>query len=343
MVHESKRVTIVDIARRLGISPKAVSFGLNDTGRLSDALRQRIKAMAKELGYRPNLAARRLVTGGSYLVGAMLPYTQASFTGRLLDGIEVVVQREGIGLLLGNGGTEPSGVERSIRQMLEYGVSGLVVMPLSVNWQMYAKYLADVRLPVVQMMNPQPELGHSYVEVNNIAASCDAVDYLIGLGHKKIGFVSQNDGDVSLAQRTIGYRMALEKAGIPLNPDWMENVINGADKKHTQEALTRLLDRVPDLTALFCVTDYIAVEALGILLDRGVKVPEEFSLIGFDGMDIATEQVLLPITTMAQPQDQIGLVAGSMLLDMISGKPGNGISLNCKLVVGATTAPCRQR
>ena len=265
----------------------------------------------------------------------------ASFTGRLLDGIEVVVQREGIGLLLGNGGTDPAGVERSVMQMLEYGVSGLVIMPLAVNWEIYAKHLSNAKFPVVQMMNPKPELGHSYVEVNNVAASRDAVNYLIGLGHKRIGFISQNDGDVSLAQRTTGYKIALENADIPLNPAWMENVMNGGGRKHIQDALKRLLDRAPELTALFCVADNVAVEALRILLERGVKVPEDFSLIGFDGMDIAKEQVLLPITTMAQPQDQIGLVAGNMLLDMISGKPGNGISLNCELVEGATTAPCK--
>ena len=339
MVQEKRRVTIVDIARKLGISAKSVSFGLNDCGRLSDKLRIRIKEVANEMGYRPNLAARRLVTHGSYLVGALLPYAQASFIGKLLDGIQSSTQREGIGLLLGNGGGTHEEIERSIRQMFSYGVSGLVVMPTHFCWEVYARDLHIDGLPVVQMMNPRMEIGNNYVEVNNVKASAEATGHLLALGHRNIGFVGINADDHSVRQRTTGYKMAMENYGIQVKPEWMEDVNFGMGKEELRTRISNLLDRAPELTSLFCVTDHIAVNVLHVLLQRGVKIPEEFSLIGFDGMDIASEQAIYPITTMVQPQEQIGRLAGNMLLEMIAGHNGGGISLNCDLQPGATTAP----
>lgn len=253
MVRENKRVTIVDIARSLGVSPKAVSFGLNDTGRLSEELRQRIKAKAREMNYRPNLAARRLVTQSSYLVGALLPYTRASFVGQILDRLEEVTQREEIGLLLGNGGKDPEGVRRGIRQVFEYGVSGLVIMPTYENNQVYIECLSNVDFPVVQLMNPLSEIGGNYVEVNNIMASAQAVQYLLELGHRRIGFISHNSQDISMKHRDAGYRMAMAGAGISVNPKWVEEATSEFENGY--RAAHVLLERAPEITAVFCASD----------------------------------------------------------------------------------------
>lgn len=336
MVHEHRRITIVDIAKTLGISPKSVSFGLNDTGRLSSELRQKIKETAQRLGYRPNLAAKRLVTHGSYLIGALLPYTQASFTGKILDGLEAVMQREEIGLMLGNGGEDPAGVERGVKQMLQYGVSGLLIMPLVTNWKVYADLLADVDFPVVQIMNPQPQIGSHYVEVNNVLAANEAVQHLLRLGHKRIGFISCEHGDISMAQRTLGYRMAMEQSGLPFMPEWIEE-IGCIDDSH--DSICHLLDRCPELTALFCVCDKVALEALKILRERNINVPRDFSVMGFDDMDFASQQVVFPMTTVKQPQTQIGQIAGEMLLALLRGESVHSVSMGCEIVERKTTAP----
>lgn len=339
MVKDHNRITIVDIARQLNISAKSVSMGLNGTGRISSELRQRIHETARELNYRPNLAAKRLVTKQSYLIGVILPCVHNSFISHILAGIEEVAQREGIGVLLGYGSTDHATVEASVQKMLGYGVSGVIVMPLAANWQVYAEYLGRANLPVVQLMCHYPEISANYVEVNSIMASSMAVNHLIGLGHRNIGYISHEGDDLSMNQRSIGYKLALEAAGIDYRPGYVENSFHGAPEAY--DATKTLLRRAPEITAVFAGSDYAAVGVLRAVLETGRRIPEDFSVIGFDDLEFSGMQAVLPLTTMAQPQDKIGTMGGELLLELMKGKGGNGISLSCELKVRATTARCR--
>ena len=322
------RVTMQNIADKLGLSLKAVSDGINGTGHLSQLTRERIRTMAREMGYRRNSAARSLASSSSQLLGVLMPYADSSFFGSIIAGIERQVLNSDFMLLLGNirGGNDV--LQDHIRRFAERNVEGIIVYS-NQTVKDVADDLLALDVPIVQVMEPYRKLGDAVVMINNEEAGRQAARHLRKLGHTRIGLLAHKRNTWALDSRCRGFQ---EELGYEI-PE-VECLLDIAD---SHLAAQKLFSAHPELTAVFATSDYAAIGALQAGLEMGRRIPDELAVIGFDNLDIAAHQLLYPLTTFAQPQEKVGEVAGELLLDLLHGKPSVTKVLEAPLVIRAST------
>lgn len=333
MITPDKRVTIKDIAARLGVSCKAVSMGINGTGRLSDATRKRILATARELHYMPNVAARSLVMRRSYLIGAVVPSINTSFFGNIIAGIEDAAYERDFALLLSNFSSGCENERRALERVLSRKVDGLIVCPseaLSADYQALA-----ATMPVVQIMDTLPGLGDHYVVVDNYGGARSAVRHLIELGHRQIGLICHDEGSASMRLRHRGFNDEMQFHGLELRAEHIG--VCEMSIAESEKTAGELLERAPELTAIFAASDYSALGVIRAALKLCYRVPQELSVVGFDDLEIAAQQLVHPLSTIAQPKELIGRLAGSMLIDLLEGKPTQSQLLDAPLIQRATS------
>ncbi len=327
-------VTMQEIADRLGVSLKSVSLAVNGAGRLSQKTRERILQAAREMGYRPNFAARSLVTRRSCLIGVLLPYSNSSFFGDIMTGIEKKAHEHGFMLLLGN----PSGGREELRSQIlrfaERGVDGVAVYPSGAIREVTDE-LCSLGVPIVQVMNRLPELGRAAVMVDNEEAGRCAARHLLAVGHSRAGMLTHDRGGEEIAARRRGFVAGLGRE-IPC-----EECAIGIDAGYA--AARKLFAAHPELTALFAASDLAALGALKAGLELGRRVPREFAVIGFDNLDVAGQQLIYPLTTLAQPKERIGELAGSMLINLLEGRDAGPVILEAPLIIRSTTAVSADR
>lgn len=317
-----------EIADRIGISLKSVSLAINGTGRLSQKTRDQILSVAYEMGYHPNFAARSLVTRRSNLLGLLLPYSNTSFFSNILAGIEMKAHEHGFMLLLGNSVGDQKELQQEIHRFAERGVDGIVVHPSGAIPQVTDE-LCALGVPIVQVMDRLPALGNAVVQVDNEGAGRCAARYLLANGHVKIGMLTHDQYGEPLVLRRRGF---LAEIGKPVpHEDCQLSIESG------YQATQKLLTAHPELSAVFAASDLAALGALKAALELGKKVPDNFSVIGFDNLDIAAQQLIYPLTTLAQPKFRIGELAGVMLLDLLKGNEARPIVLEAPLIIRSST------
>lgn len=313
------RVTIKDIAERVNVSPRAVSAALNGTGRVSVATRERIRRTAREMNYQPNMLARGLVSRRTFLIGVVLPYVSNSFFSRILHGIEERCVAEDFDLLLGNSeGISNEHEDGALERMINRNVDGVICSPNPTAYRTYAR-LREHGVPVLQLMRAAEGLRAPYVGVDDLAGGLAAVRYLISIGHRRIGFLGHRDERyAAIRDRREGYFRAFLESGLSCDVErWLEpGTLNVEDGRR---AATRLLERAPELTAIFAATDYAAIGAIQACIARGLRVPQDVSVIGYDDIELAEYQIDYPLTTVAQPKEVMGRKAFDILLDLMRG------------------------
>lgn len=322
------RITMQELAGRLGLSLKAVSDGINGTGRLSAQTRERILAAVRETGYRRNSAARALASRSSRLIGVLMPFTNSSFFGNISAGIESRMLDGDYMLLLGNISGSRDTLRQHIRRFAEREVEGIIVYP-SEAVREAADELLSLRVPVVQIMESCPKLGKAAVMVDNEKAGREAARHLRELGHTKIGFLAHDRSKQEIISRRRGF---LEELGYAVpEEECAFNIPDGL------RAARKLLNTHPGLTAVFAASDFAALGALQAGLELGRRIPEELAVVGFDNLDIAASQLLYPLTTLSQPKEEIGRLAGDMLIGLIRGGEPMHRILEAPLIIRAST------
>lgn len=335
----TKRSTLKDIASRVGVSPRAVSSALNGTGRVSQATQEKIRQVAKELNYRPNAAARSLVQNRTYLLGALFPYANVSFFNDIISGIEEKCNEFEYDMLLGNANLLDEKDERpALMRMINRGVDGILCAPDYREIELF-RSLESQGTPTVQVMTRIEQSSLPYIGVDNTRGGYLATKHLLELGHEKIGFLKSNRLHYSeIEDRYAGYMKALIQAGDRLDIDEYsqscEQTVQGG-----YEATKQLLKRRPDVTALVSPTDYAAIGSLRACLEAGKRIPGDISVIGYDDLSIANNQIIYPLTTVAQPKREIGLQAFDMLKKRMEGSDTENRILEPRLVIRETTAP----
>ena len=326
-------VTLKDIAKTVGVSVRAVSYAVNGGGHLSKDTRDRIMDEVRRSGYVPNVAARSLVTQKSGLIGVLLPFLHTSFYSRIIAGLEKAVQKYGYTLLLMN---MPDCSERYTtvyRQMMQHKIDGLVLNP-AVGVRQEADLIRNSRIPTVQLMNHVDEIGSYYVNVGNYAAGEKAAVALVKSGCRRIAMLAHNNISAEMTERSAGFLAAisaLKQDYVPLVTD-CEVSADDAEKKMRQ-----LLLEHPETDAVFAASDYAAFGAAKAVLNMGRKIPDEFSIIGFDDISLASDQLLYPFSTISQPKEEIGWIAGQMIVDLINGKTPECCTLDASLILRSTT------
>ena len=359
-------VTMKDVARAAGVSQPAVSYAYNRPDQLSAEVRAHILQVASDLNYPgPDPVGRGLRRGSVGAIGLMitdsLPYAfDDPATVQLLRGIAEVGERSEVMLTLlplrsAAAAEDPAEIEAGQARMSGSSlVDGFIVYSLPDRHRAVDAALAR-GLPVVVIDAPRG-LGRSYLGIQDRLAARQVAEHLLGLGHRRIGVLMDRlspDGRSGLAddarrraardgvaaERVLGYQQALRAAGL----SWREVPMveaGGFDQTATERAVGLLLDYSPGLTAVLASTDVLALEALCELRARGIRVPEEVSVAGFDDVPAAAAAGL---TTMAQPLVEKGRAAARLLLQGISGDERSSLMLPTELVIRSSTAPPRPR
>jgi DNA-binding LacI/PurR family transcriptional regulator len=330
--------SIYELARRAGVAPSTVSKALRDDPRISAATRARVQELARKSGFTPNAAAQSLATRRTLTLGLIVRDYADPYNGLLMRGIEDAAVRTGYHLLVAS--TRESDVrEFDVARMLQQRrVDGMIIVAshLAENHA-----LLDPGIPVVFVAErselvPDRPLA-SCVAVDDAAGAMAMTEHLVGLGHRRIGYVAIGRASLASAARQAGYERALGRAGIEVDP-----TLVAAPRAHEAadagaEGVQLLLPHRP--TAIFFYNDLAAIGGLRAILDRGIRVPEQLSIAGFDDLELA-QLVTPPLTTMAQPRLEMGRLAVERLLAMIGGdQDRSAITIPCTLVVRRSTAP----
>jgi len=313
-----RRVGIVEVAARAGVSATTVHFALHNTGRTSEATRQKVLQIARELDYHPHRLARGLRAQRSQILGVVVPGLRNPWVAHVVEGIEMAAAETDHGLLLacsyGDASTEGAAVE----MLREQAVDGLVVIPTDpLGSSVHLRALAEEAYPLVLADWAIPGLEVPTVSVDNLKGGYVAGRHLARIGRKRIVFVT----NVSwmrrwpvAEERLRGCNQALEEAGVAqatvVGPQ-IADVL--PEERFGFEAVNRYLEAGGELDGLFAVNDVIACGALRALASQGLRVPRDVSVIGFDDQDLAP--YLSPsLTTVHQPMREIGRQAVQLLV-----------------------------
>jgi len=333
--------TLKDIAKRLNVSVSTVSYALNGGSRtVPENVKARIVEAAKELNYRPNRIARSMITGRSHVVGIVPPemYDDLFLSPYLqlaLNGITNEAGHLHQDLLIYTRYNETDG-HAIADTILDGRVDGVIFIAPHVG-QTALSRVADSGLPCVSVAGVE-HLGVPTFHVDNEGGIRCAVEHLIALGHKKIGHIAGRLNHDDALVRLKAYQTALRQAGLETRDEW---VVQGKfEIEGGLEAMNRLFELKDVPTAVCCANDEMAIGALRAAQQRGVKVPEELSLTGFD-MSPSSGAVSPAITTVRQPVNEIGITAMRAIFQLIEGRgrPTSKVFPAELIVRGSTSRP----
>ncbi|MDR5709008.1 MAG: LacI family DNA-binding transcriptional regulator [Armatimonadota bacterium] len=302
-------VTIKDVARLAGVSPATVSAVLNNSAFVSPPLRQRVERAIRSLNYHPNALARGLKTRRTHTIALLVSDIRNPFYTGLVRGVEDVAREHGYTVILGNSDRRPEKIQRYLATLVGRRVEGVIlthVVPRS-----HVEALRRQGLQVVFVDVRPRDLYADAVVVNNVEAAWGAVRHLVAHGRRRVGILGFRSGLSTGDERLVGYRRALEEAGV--QPTGLV-VLSRLALEHAQEAARELLRRRPD--AVFAANNTMVLAILRTARELGLRIPEDCALVGFDDvewMSVAEP----PVTTVAQPMYELGAAAARCLLDRL--------------------------
>ena len=330
-------VTIHNVAQEAGVGIGTVSRVVNNSPDVKPATRERVLAAIHRLNYKPDPIARSMISKRTNSIGTIVPFfTRPSFM-ELLRGVEAVIARLGRELVLYNVETSAQR-DHFFRELpLHRKVDGLLIISLSPD-DAAARRFRELGTPVVLIDAYSPLL--TSLVVNNVEGAYQAVKRLIELGHRHIGFINgEIEGNFKFNtanDRLIGLHRALGEAGLLFEPEQV--LISEWSRKGGKHAALQLLTQQKRPTAIFAASDVQAVGALEAARELGLRVPEQLSVIGFDGIEISE---LLELSTMQQPLQEMGELGASKLVELIENPshPPELIRFDTKFVERRTTSP----
>lgn len=317
--------TIYDIARATGYSPPTVSKALNGTGFLRAKTRQLIADAAQEMGYTPNIAARSLTTKKSHLIGVIYEDVQMlrgfshPLFGELLNAFRKKVEAAGYDIIFISDQESTTYKEHSFHR----GVDGVAV--INIDDREYDK-VYDMGKWGIPCVSTNPIIRDvCAVLTDNVSAARQAGEYLLQNGHKKIAYLSGPGTPfvTSSSERLAGLAQALKASGLQMDDDMVE-VCDMWTMKAGEEGFLRLYKKAKDFTAVFVASDMLAFGALQAAGKLGIRIPEDISIVGFDG-DNAAAFCNPPLTTFRQNCEELADMAAEMLMQKMAGLPTRDI------------------
>ena len=329
--------TIKDIAKLAGVSTATVSKVLNNKDQnISQATREHVLAIAKEHKYMPNRIARSLVTRHTKTIGLIIPDITNPFFPGIARGVEDKASIEGYNIIYCNTDDKLDKEDKCISMLIEKMVDGLIIVASDKRRNEF-KNLSNVYIPVILVdRDIEIEGINGKVLVDNFYGAYQGVSHLLSKGKKKIAFITGPMTTNTAIDRLKGYKKALEDHDITYNEDY---VLEGVFKKEWgYEATDKLIKEGIKFDALFCGNDLIAISAIKALKDNEILVPNDVSVVGYD--DIYMSTLVDPeLTTISQPNYDMGFRAAEMLVDMIEERKieENRIVLKTELKIRKST------
>jgi DNA-binding LacI/PurR family transcriptional regulator len=333
------RVTIRTVAEHAGVSVAAVSKVLRDAYGVSDALRAKVRASIDSLGYRPHAAARGM-RGQTYTLGFLIPDLHNPFFADIMAGVNTALERTQYQTLLGASESISSMQTALIEAMIDRQMDGLMI----IGPRMLGRELMQVaaRIPTVAIAYHSTEVEANFDTVNNddrVGAAL-VVEHLAAAGYRQITYLKQELDDPEDAmvttQREFGYRAAMEKAGLG---KYQQVVAADQSLRETQNAARHLLQSRTPPEAIFCWTDFIALEVLSVAKELGLSVPRDLAVVGYDNTswcDLAQNA----LTSVDQSGQVLGLQAARLLIERIKGRTqAERFVVTPRLVARASSRP----
>lgn len=337
MPDNEHKITILDIAEKANVSPSTVSRVLRNSAGVAARKRAAVLHAVAELDYRPNIFAQSLASGQSMTIGVLTQNFGSPFYDGILHGILLGLEGSDYWPLFADGRWQPAVEMRALQLLLDRRVDGLII----IGGQISEETLQQVarKTPLIVAARKTPTLPENCLYVKNYEGGYNATRYLIEMGHRDIAHITASYvnpvaiDDVS--QRRKGYEQALLDAG--WQPDPRLIVEGNLQQQSGVLAIEMLLARGRSFSAIFAANDQMAFGARLALYRRGIRVPEDVSLIGFDDETFAPYMVP-PLTTMRQPDVEIGQAAVAAILDMLQGKKPDLPVFETELVVRESVA-----
>lgn len=338
---DNRPISIRDIALRAGVSHTTVSRALHDNPLISREVRKRIQQIALDMGYVPNEVAQSLKQRQTNSVGLVVTSIADPFVGRVVRGIEETAQTAHMNVILSVSDNQPEQEMAVIENFNRRRVDGIIIAASRLEIRDLQR-LAKWPIPIV-LINQQSEVpadGLTSVAIDDFSGAKMAVEHLLHLGHRRIGYIGAGNRPRSDHLRQEGYTAALRDAQVELCTEWVriadpEHRYHSNDVSDGQDLLNPLLSS--GISALLCYNDSIAIGALLACRQHGISVPQDLSIIGFD--NIETSQYVTPaLTTVHQPKLRLGQLAMEMLLERLAGRAVENQLLPTELIVRESSA-----
>lgn len=325
--------TIQIVAKKAGVSVATVSRVINNPQIVALKTRTKVENIIQELNYEPNMLGRNLRTSESRLILTLIPTISNPFYSRIINGIEDVALENGYNILLCETDSNPTRESIYFNLLRNKLADGIISMDPTINRQKLLD-LANT-FPVVQCSEYDEKEELSYVTINHELAAYHAVRYLIKTGHREIALINSDTLFLYARARQKGYERALIEHDIPLN----NNLIIHTDQiefEEGQQAMKKLLTLEQRPTAVFAVSDVLAIGALKEIHTNKLRVPDDIALVGFDKIDFSN-MTHPTLTTISQPGYVMGSTSATMLIDKIKGTEVDSVILEHELIIRDST------
>ncbi len=301
---------IREVARRAGVSVATVSRSLSHPEKVSPATIDKVKQAVAEVNYRPNMLARNFRSARSFTIVVLVPDISNPFFSAVIRCIESHAQKRGYAVLLGDTQDDDTREKQYINMVETHLADGIIQLrPQSEN----NAEKATLGLPYINLCGTEGTAG-SCIRVDNAAATEVIVNHLVSLGHRRIGLITGLKGNPHTVDRLKGYKEALRKAGIEVD----ESIISEGEYTIWSgvNAANKILSMQTRPTAIVCMNDEMAIGAIQAANTQQLRIPDDLSITGFDDIEYA-RYCNPPLTTIAQPRDDMAKIAVDYLLELI--------------------------
>ena len=332
--HKSNRPTIIDIAASAGVSKSLVSLVMRGAQNVSLEKRQLVLATAAELGYRPNGVARALVQRRSMLLGVLLSDLHNPFFAEVIDGVQAEAGANGYSTIMSVVDLREQAERRALDTLLELRIDGLILASPMIETSGITS--ASKEVPVVLVARRSRITSVDSVSNDDPTGAGLVVQHLADLGHRRIAHID-GGGGAGAAERRKGYERSMARRGLE---DCIQIVAGSYTDEGGRQGIAALFDSTQRPTAVFVANDLAALGALSALDERGLRVPQDVSVVGYDNTALAAVSQI-HLTTVDQPRPDMGRTAVKLLLERLTLKRdvARHVLIPPTLVVRGTTAP----
>ncbi|WP_153723653.1 LacI family DNA-binding transcriptional regulator [Sporosarcina cascadiensis] len=330
------KVTVIDIAKKAGVSQSTVSKVLNNYPTISKETREKVLDAIKELEFYPDLVARSLVTKKTKTIGLIVGDISNPFFSETAKVVITDAREQEIDVIISDTDYRLENLELALRNMVGRRVDGILVASVD-RRDTVTTDLAKKEFPIVLFNRHTDDKGTPYVVTDNEKGSQLAVQHLNDLGHRRIAYISGSLSFSTFHQRYNGYKKALAELNLTIDP--MIVYSGQVDSEKIKVFLKKVLSLKNRPTSLYAASDQIAITVIDILAEMGLRVPTDFSVVGFDNIDIASNPHI-NLTTISQNKQEMAEIALEKLLNIINSKEDElpfQIILEPELIIRSTT------
>ena len=311
----NKKVTSLEVAKLAGVSQSAVSRVFTPGASSSKKTNNLVRKAATELGYRPNILARSLITGKSRIIGLVVAYLDNYFYPEALELLSSALQKKGYHVLVFMAAKTAGNIDDIVDEILDYQVDGIIAASVAMSSDL-ASRCGAAGVPVVLFNRSQDDKRLSAVTSDNILGGQKVAEFLIAAGHKKIGYIAGWEGASTQRDREKGFEEELSRNGLII----FSREVGNFNSDEARQAARKMFsaEKIPD--AVFVANDDMAFAVMDVIrFELGLKIPEDVSVVGYDDVPVASWPAY-NLTTVRQPANRMVAETVSILIDSIENK-----------------------